>query len=338
MIPFNKNFLYITNTCILMLFLISCKSQKKEEKLTEIVKVTYSELKGLVRDTNGFLRRDNSDIIKEDSLYYVWYSKMNQFIPNTPITSTIWYATSPDGHTWTEKGECITTGEEGSWDERYVYTPGILVAEGKFYLFYTASNIVPPGKRSNTAIGIAVADSPNGPWTKIASNPVLLRSDDPSEFDSHKVDDACLITRDGKYWLYYKGRQWGKGPTETKMGVAIAEKPGGPYVKHKNNPIAEGNHEVLVWPEGKGVAALIGMKLKGKQHIPFYLIYSEDGIHFETTKEISNENAPWAPGAYRPEAFTDSGKGEMIEWGLHIGGEKPDLFLERFDIVKESSK
>ena len=40
--------------------------------------VTYSALKGLERDPDGFNRRDNSDIIKVGDLYYVWYSKMNQ--------------------------------------------------------------------------------------------------------------------------------------------------------------------------------------------------------------------------------------------------------------------
>jgi len=25
----------------------------------------------------------------------------------------------------------------------------------------------------------------------------------------------------------------------------------------------------------------------------------------------------------------------MIEWGLHIGGKRPELFLERFDLTSE---
>jgi len=41
---------------------------------------------------------------------------------------------------------------------------------------------------------------------------------------------------------------------------------------------------------------------------------------------------PGAAGAYRPEAFTDSGKGEMIEWGISIGNKQGILpFPERFD-------
>lgn len=325
-----------TTTAILILMLLGTTSAFSQSKIKSFTPV-YSAIEGLERDSNGFLRRDNSDIIMVDSLYYVWYSKMRQFVPNMPVVSTIWYATSPDGFTWTEKGECIQTGEKGSWDERYAYTPGILAAEGKYYLFYTAqsnakSDNTPWGQK--TAIGIAVSVSPDGPWTKLASNPALVTNNDSTLFDSHRIDDSCVLKRNGKYWLYFKGRQWGKGPTETKMGVAIAEKPEGPYIKHKDNPLVSGNHEVLVWPQGQGVGVMVGMKLGARQSIPFYLMYAEDGIHFKKTHEINNQDAPWAPGAYRPEAFTDSGKGEIIEWGLHIGGERPDLFLERFDMVK----
>jgi hypothetical protein len=64
---------------------------------------------------------------------------------------------------------------------------------------------------------------------KSESNPILKTSDDTTAFDSMRVDDACLLVREGKYWLYYKGRQWNNSPANTRMGVAIAAKPGGTY-------------------------------------------------------------------------------------------------------------
>ena len=81
--------------------------------------------------------------------------------------------------------------------------------------------------KPDTKIGIAVSDSPNGPWEKLATNPILKCSDDPKDFDSHLVDDACLIVREGKYWFYYKGRQLGKMPGQTQLGLAIAVSMGG---------------------------------------------------------------------------------------------------------------
>jgi hypothetical protein len=165
---------------------------------------------------------------------------------------------------------------------------------------------------------------------------MLKNSDDPNDFDSHLVDDACLITREGKYWLYYKGRQLGRSPGQTQMGLAIADHPEGPYLRHEANPVIRGNHEVLVWPQGKGVAAMIGTT--GPMQIINSILYAEDGVHFSKTHRVVE--GPWAGGAYRPEAFTQSGDGRLPEWGVEIGRAKGNgdrlPFIQRFDTAVEN--
>jgi hypothetical protein len=273
------------------------------------------------------MRRDPSDIIRVGDLYYVWYSRDKVA---DGYDATVWYATSPDGHTWTEKGEALARGPRGSWDEQSVFTPNILVADEKYWLFYTAvpKPFVNSGPNiTKTAIGIAVDDSPGGPWQKLDANPVLKASDDPGQFDSMRVDDACLLVRQGKYRLYYKGRQWNNTPGNTRLGVALAAKPGGPYVKHAGNPVIAGGHEVLVWPYGTGVVALVNIGPEGLRRT---LQYAPDGFTFSKMQDLVR--VPTAPGAYRPEAFTDSGAGKMPSWGIQIGHRQGFLpFLERFD-------
>ena len=262
------------------------------------------------------MRRDPSDIIKVGDAYYVWYTKATT-PPHRGYDATIWYARSEDGKAWTEIGEALARGGQGSWSEQSVFTPNILVAKGRYWLFFTGvpKPFINHGPNiTKTAIGVAVSDSPDGPWQRVGDDPILLASDDPQDFDSMRVDDACLIVRNGRYYLYFKGRQWDNTPGNTKMGVAIAERPQGPYIKHEKNPIVEGGHEVLVWPYGEGVVALISTVGAG---VARTLQYSDDGINF--AKMADMHRVPSAPGAYRPEAFTDSGRGEMIEWGLHIG-------------------
>ena len=295
---------------------------------TATLQATGSEAKGIGAEA-GVMRRDPSDIVRVGDLYYVWYSK-GSIAPG--YDATVWYATSPDGHHWTEKGMALAKGGPGGWDGASVFTPNILVAEGRYWLFYTGTSR-PFGKRFNpdSKIGIAVADSPDGPWERLATNPALTNSDKPEDFDSHLVDDACLIVRDGRYWLYYKGRQLGKGPGQTQLGVAIADRPEGPYVKFAGNPVIPGNHEVLVWPQGKAVAAMIGTT--GPKDIVSSIMVADDGLRFTKTHKVVD--VPHAAGAYRPEAFTDSGTGERIEWGVHIGKRKGFLpFIERFDLAE----
>ncbi len=294
----------------------------------EILQAAYSAAKGIGAEA-GVMRRDPSDIIKVGDLYYVWYSK-GKIAPG--YDATVWYATSPDGHTWTEQGMALAKGRPGSWEGASVFTPNILVAQGRYWLFYTGtSRKFHKPFHPDSKIGIAVSDSPDGPWERLATNPALRNSDNPESFDSHLVDDACLIVRGGQYWFYYKGRQLGKSPGQTKLGVAVSDKPGGPYVKYAGNPVIPGNHEVLVWPQGKGVAAMIGTT--GPKEITRSIQYAEDGLHFSKTHQVID--VPLAAGAYRPEAFTDRGLGKQIEWGVHIGKREGFLpFIERFDLVK----
>ena len=298
------------------------------------VTVTHSAVEGIGAEP-GVMRRDPSDIIKVDDLYYVWYSKGKI---STGYDATIWYATSEDGRKWTEKGMALAKGEPSSWEGASVFTPNILVAKGRYWLFYTGtSKEFVKGFNPDSKIGIAVSDSPDGPWERLDNNPALANSDNPQDFDSHLVDDACLIARDNKYWLYYKGRQLGKSPSQTQMGLAIADDPQGPYVRHEANPVIPGNHEVLVWPQGTGVAAMIGST--GPKAITNSVMYAEDGVHFSKTQTV--KAGPWAGGAYRAEAFTQSGKGTIPSWGVEIGRAKGKQkgklpFINRFDVKQDN--
>ncbi len=262
----------------------------------------------------GLTRRDPSPVIKVDNKYYVWYSLTKQSLHG--YAATIWYATSSDGINWEEQGQALDKGGAGSFDEFGVFTPSILVANEKYYLFYTAvpkpfDNDAGGPAGTKTAIGIAVTNSPEGPWKRFAGNPILKPSEDVQSFDSHRVDDSCLLVREGQFWLYYKGRQTGKTPGETKMGLAIAKSPTGPYIKYEDNPVLNGGHEVCVWPHGKGVGALVAPT--GAQGNT--LQYSQDGINFN---KIKNTNVPGAPGPYRKDHYRDcsDGSGPGITWGL----------------------
>ncbi|WP_372723901.1 family 43 glycosylhydrolase [Novipirellula sp.] len=288
------------------------------------VTVSHSDVTGIGAE-DGVMRRDPSDVIKVGELYYVWYSKGPT---KSGYDATVWYATSSDGHNWTEKGMALGKGKpgSGSWDEASVFTPNILVAEGKYWLFFSGISIAPK-VMPDSKIGIAVSESPDGPWERLATNPVLKNGDNPADFDSHLVDDACLMVREGKYWLYYKGRQLGKKPAHTQMGLAIADHPQGPYVKHPENPVIPGNHAVLAWPQATGVAAMIGTT--GPEEITNTIQYAADGVHFSKTHDVVD--GPVAGGFYRPEAFTNRSEGELPQWGLEIGTQHKLPCIRRFD-------
>jgi len=279
----------------------------------------------------GVTRRDPSPVVEVAGTYYVWYSRSTE--DSSGYAASVWWASSPDGLAWTERGEAVPKGSTGSWDEHGVFTPSVLVVEAgagaptTFHLYYTG---VPdpftnddggPGG-TPTAIGVAVAESPLGPWRKFAGNPVL-KPGPQGAFDSHRVDDACLIVREGAYWLYYKGRGLGLTPAQTKMGLAVGSTPLGPFEKSSLNPLIDSGHEVCVWPHGDGVAALVAPT--GPQGNT--LQYSEDGLHFDIVAPV---RAPKVPGPFRADGFTE-GTGPGITWGICQGAGRDRPYLLRFD-------
>ncbi len=283
---------------------------------------TYTPILGGYEE--NITRRDPSPVIHVQNLYYVWYSRSLQ--GPSGYYAEVWYATSPDGKSWTEQGVAIGKGEHATWDENGVFTPTVLIAEGRYYLFYTA--VPKPFRQEHpptpTAIGVGIADSPDGPWRRFDGNPIL-RVGPPGAWDSCRVDDACLIVRKGRYWMYYKGRQQGLSPAETKMGLAIADSPTGPYQKHPENPVLNSGHEVCVWPHREGVAALVAPVGSEGNTVQ----YSADGICF---RQKARAHPPSAPGPYRTDAYADVAFGKGITWGIcQNARDAPRPFLMRFD-------
>lgn len=293
----------------------------------------------------GVIRRDPSAVILVGDTYYTWYTKgEGQTIgfgsgdPNAKVfpwdLTEVWYATSKDGWTWHEQGLAVGRGPAGSFDDRAVFTPEIFVHQGKYYLVYQTVK-APYVIRVKNQIGMAVADSPDGPWTKLPE-PILSPADNGQwlgdeddryavisrgDFDSHKVHDPCLLYYRDKFYLYYKGEQMGEqrdfGGRQIRWGVAIADNPEGPYVKSPFNPVTNSGHEVCVWHYQDGIAALLTTDGPEKNTIQ----YAADGINFEIMAVL--KGAPEAVGLFRPYGFapplTDGAPHDEIRWGLcHI--------------------
>lgn len=308
---------------------------QREEKI-EKVNFSYSEVTGIGIDPQ-FNRRDPSDVIKVGNKYYVWYTRMDKPI-RSGYWGTIWYATSvDDGHTWQEQGMALDLGAEGEFDSHSVFTPNILAYEGKYYLYYTAVQPTPgnPDKKFEnnihndfTAIGLAVADSPDGPFERVANNPIMTVSSDSTAFDSYRIDDASLLVKNGQIWLYYKGRckAHGKeGPKRTQMGVAYAYKPEGPFKKHPQ-PLIEKGHEVLIWNQNGGIASLASLSKS--------IHWANDGLNFSAI-QTNLADIPMAPGLYRPHLEDDNTSMEIPGWGISMRQGNGEAHLLRYEMKKE---
>lgn len=270
-------------------------------------------------------RQDPSNVIRVGEVYYVWYTQRAAGVH--PYASTIFYATSADGYSWIDRGQALEKGDSGAWDSFGVITPYVAAVKGQYHLYYTAASDAEPFGTHSTLrhIGVATADSPDGPWRKLEQNPILSPSPDSEQYDSLLVDDTHVIVRGGKYWLYFKGRSPSLRPDETKWGLAIADDPTGPFHKHAGNPVLGSGHTVCVWPHREGVGALVDNA--GPER--FTVQYADDGIHFQ--RAASLEFVHTGCGPYDPDAFADTAYGRGISWGVTQERCKGRLYIVRFD-------
>lgn len=309
-------------------------------------------LKGDLAYQEGVVRRDPSAMINVNGKYYVWYTKSTGptqgFAGDVEKDKVfpwdrcdIWYATSVDGWTWKEEGMAVGRGKAGSFDDRSVFTSEIMVHEGKYYLCYQTVKS-PYNVRVKENVGMAWANSPDGPWTKLDHNILetatngIWKGDEQNrfnvikkgDFDSHKTHDPCILPFKGKFYLYYKGEQMGEemtfGGRQIRHGVAIADNPLGPYIKSPYNPISNSGHEICVWPYNGGIASLITTDGPEKNTIQ----WAPDGINFEIMSVI--KDAPHAIGLNRM-ANNEKEPTEILRWGLtHVYNNSDYQSIMRF--------
>ncbi len=311
-----------------------------------------SELKGDLAPNRDYVRRDPSAVIFVNGLYYMWYSFS---LTETETVATdknapwdlndIYYATSIDGITWSEKGAAVTRGPEGSFDHRSVFTTEILENNGTYYLVYQAAADL-NGIYDRNTVCMASASSPDGPWTKLDAPVLHPTYTNNLFFDNNAVHDPCIVPYNGKFYLYYKGecncrdntdcKKWcnpicsDKTHKQVKWGVAIADSPTGPYVKSEFNPITNTGHEVMVWPYKDGMAILQHQDGPEAETIQ----YSTDGVNYTIMGSVTN--IPEAAGLYRsevsntkPHAGVEWGVGHVLNWNY---GKQGWMYINRFDL------
>jgi len=110
---------------------------------------------------------------------------------------------STDLVNWKDEGQVYYANNRNGWSDSTAawngayWAPEAYEYKGKFYLFYSAQWKENPNKElENFRIGVAVADSPTGPFIDLASKPIF----DPG----YPVIDAnVLFDASGKIYLYY---------------------------------------------------------------------------------------------------------------------------------------
>ncbi len=184
--------------------------------------------------------------------------------------------------------EVVLEGRGGDhWDATGVINPQIYKIDGRYVLLYTGVNRRRYNSLRGQAIGMALADTLNGPWNVVSAEaPLLAPSVDEEAFDSFLCNNPALVkTPHGKFFLYYKGRsirgEENNGRICRRIGLAVAETLVGPYVKYPDNPVLDDSpkdyEDPYVWHED-GRFRMLLHDLSYFEHGSGLYLESTDGI------------------------------------------------------------
>ncbi|MEL7161602.1 MAG: glycoside hydrolase family protein [Bacteroidota bacterium] len=320
---------------LLLVFFLACEEEPPP--------TTFSLQLGAVAPESKFVSDTMSiwggSLVKgEDGRYHMFYSRWEKelgwaWVTDSEIAHAV--ADTPFGPFTFQDVALPPRGAE-YWDGLCTHNPTIHRFGDKYYLYYmgnTGDGKIPssPGNlvinilhRNNQRIGVAVADSPNGPWERF-DEPLIDVSPDSNALDALMVSNPSVTKRpDGGYLMVYKavGKQLpGKWRGPVVHCVATADEPTGPFRKYdKPVFVAEGYdfpaEDPSIWhQEGKYRAIVKDMNGAftdaGRALV---LFESEDGFDWRLAPDplVSKLEINWS-------------NGETMEVD-HL--ERPQLYLE----------
>lgn len=197
---------------------------------------------------DGYYIWDSSIIQDEQGIYHLVYSRWSEELgfQGWLIFSEIVHAVSdsPIGP-WEYKGTLLKGRGSGYWDALGVHNPMIAFFDGKYYLYYNSTNLGSEshdekelkelgqqgGKhpkwgnvRNNQRIGVAVAESFDGPWERM-DEPLI----EPAGPVRNMVNNPTITKKDDLYYLIFKGDKPNEKRIIRDQAIAISKSPAGPF-------------------------------------------------------------------------------------------------------------
>ena len=186
-----------------------------------------------------------SAIKGDDGKYHLFYSRWPRklghlaWVTHSEVAHAI--SDSPFGP-WQHHDVALPARGTNFWDGSCTHNPTIVRIGGKFYLYYMGNygdgvvgRTLNWTHRNHQRIGVAVADSPNGPWQRF-DKPLIDVSADTNAPDALVVTNPSVTQRpDGGVLMIYKAvglkRALPFGGPVVHL-VATAASPTGPFTKH----------------------------------------------------------------------------------------------------------
>ena len=173
---------------------------------------------------------------------------------------SVW--SSDDAQNWKNEGMALCLANV-SWAEKDDWGPAIIEKNGRFFLYFCA----------DSQIGVAVADSPVGPFIQPKNAPLV-----PFRDDNSAIDPCAFTDRYGQSYLYFGAvPAFWLSPEETEINTALSVRPLAPdMVSFCGDEIPTIEYEPF-----SGIKNQFGQgKGHSLDHIEASFAFERDGIYY----------------------------------------------------------
>ncbi|MDO5977606.1 glycoside hydrolase family protein [Flavivirga spongiicola] len=219
--------------------------------------------------TEGYYNWGGSILKSPDGKYHLFYSRWEKkYTFSGWLThSEIAHATSDNASgPWTYVSTVLKGKRKNTWDAIAAHSPKIKFFNGKYYLYYTSTNledknisdkellnIATKGPnhplwykalRPNQRTGVAVSNSICGSWKRM-KNPLIEPS---GPISTLAINPAISKGKDDKFYLIVKGDKPNEKKFIRNQAIAISDSPTGPFTIH-NKPVIDyiGAEDMSIW-------------------------------------------------------------------------------------------
>ncbi|WPR73407.1 glycoside hydrolase family 43 protein [Algoriphagus sp. NG3] len=305
-----KNLFNLVPACCAVMILASCgKTTETNETVTETEVIDSIASKYLSQPLiSDHYTADPSAHVFEGKIYIYPSHDVESEVPEDDLGA---HFNMMDYHVYSMDSPTSPIVDEGKvlgvddipWAKRQLWAPDAAEKEGKYYLYF-------PAKDENDIfkIGVAVGDSPTGPFT---AQPEPIKG-------SYSIDPSVYEDTDGSYYMYFGGI-WGgqlqkyrnnkfddKGPAPTDGLPADDEAALGPIIAKMSGDMlqfAETPKEIKILDEngspilnGDNDRRFFEAAWVHKYNGTYYLSYSTGDTHYIAYATSDN---PYGPFTYQ---------------------------------------
>lgn len=157
-----------------------------------------------------------------DGLYWVYPTSSYNYEEQTYLDAF----SSPDLINWTKHPNILTTSNV-SWATKAVWAPAPISRNGKYYIYFGANDIQEDDTTTIGGIGVAVSDSPDGPYVDAIGSPLIGEYHNGAQ----PIDQDVFIDDDGQAYIYYGGHSHANVALLNEDMISIGTFPDGTQFK-----------------------------------------------------------------------------------------------------------